>query len=114
MNKICALNEKKCIPCEGGIPPLSQKEIAKLLEELQGGWLLNKAGHLYKKYAFPNFVMAMEFANEITKFAEEEAHHPDLAISWGACAVEIWTHKINGLTESDFILAAKIDTLKQD
>lgn len=108
------LSEKTCVPCYGGIPPLDQKEIDRLLGEVQGKWSVNELGHLYKKYEFPDFTTAMEFANKIAEIAEQEAHHPDLAISWGACCVEIWTHKISGLTESDFILAAKIDAIKND
>jgi 4a-hydroxytetrahydrobiopterin dehydratase len=114
MIKTCGLSEKKCIPCQGTVPPLEQKEINRLLRELQTKWLVNEFGHLYKSYEFPNFITAMEFANEITKIAEQEDHHPDLTISWGRCIIEIWTHKINGLTESDFILAAKIDGIKND
>ncbi|AFC72089.1 pterin-4-alpha-carbinolamine dehydratase [Rickettsia rhipicephali] len=94
------LSEKRCVPCEGGVPPLEKKEIDKLLVQLQSEW----------KYKFSNFIKAMEFANKITEIAEQEAHHPDLTISWGACSVEIWTHKIDGLTENDFILAAKIES----
>ena len=104
------LSEKKCIPCEGGVRPLEKKEIDKLLAELQNEWQVNELGHLYKKYKFPNFVKALDFANKIAAIAEQEVHHPDLNISWGVCNVEIWTHKINGLTENDFILAAKIES----
>ncbi|MFV9957209.1 MAG: 4a-hydroxytetrahydrobiopterin dehydratase, partial [Rickettsia conorii subsp. raoultii] len=86
------LSEKRCIPCEGGVLPLEKKEIDKLLVQLQSEWQVNALG-------------PMEFANKITEIAEQEAHHPDLTISWGACSVEIWTHKIDGLTENDFILA---------
>ncbi|MGX6959963.1 MAG: 4a-hydroxytetrahydrobiopterin dehydratase [Rickettsia endosymbiont of Pentastiridius leporinus] len=111
MTTTCSLSEKRCIPCEGGIPPLEKKEIDKLLSELQNDWIINELGHLYKKYKFPDFMEAMEFANKIAEIAEQEAHHPDLTISWEACSVEIWTHKISGLTESDFILAAKIENI---
>ena len=114
MTKTCELSKKKCIPCHGGIPPLEQKEIDKFLSELPSKWLINEFGHLYKVYTFLNFVDAMSFANNITDIAEQEDHHPDLAISYGQCTVEIWTHKINGLTESDFILAAKIDGINNE
>ncbi|AFB25948.1 MULTISPECIES: 4a-hydroxytetrahydrobiopterin dehydratase [spotted fever group] len=103
-------SEKRCIPCEGGVPPLEKKEIDKLLVQLQSEWQVNALGPLYKKYKFSNFIKAMEFANKITEIAEQEAQHPDLTISWGACSVEIWTHKIDGLMENDFILAAKIES----
>ena len=114
MTKTCELSEKKCIPCHGDIPPLEKKEIDKFLKNLPSQWLINELGHLYKDYTFLNFIDAMNFANKIAEIAEQEDHHPDLAISYGQCIVEIWTHKINGLTESDFILAAKIDSIKCD
>ncbi|OJX13140.1 MAG: pterin-4-alpha-carbinolamine dehydratase [Caedibacter sp. 37-49] len=73
---------------------------------------MNKAGHLYKEFRFDNFIDAMTFANQIADMAEKEAHHPNLTITWGLCIVEIWTHDVGGLTENDFILAAKIGILK--
>jgi 4a-hydroxytetrahydrobiopterin dehydratase len=81
----------------------------RLLAQLGGQWRLNPDGHLAVRYAFSNFVEAMSFANRIAEIAEAEQHHPDLTVRWGVCEVEIWTHKIDGLTESDFILAAKIE-----
>ena len=112
MNKFneCLLN-KKCQPCQGRVPPLPSEEVERLLEELGEKWALNTAGHLYKEYDFSDFMGPMNLANKIAALAEREGHHPDLTISWGRCAVEIWTHKINGLTENDFILAAKIGSL---
>ncbi|OJW47164.1 MAG: 4a-hydroxytetrahydrobiopterin dehydratase [Alphaproteobacteria bacterium 41-28] len=112
MNKSteCLLN-KKCQPCQGGVPPLPSEDIERFLKEVGGEWSLNTRGHLYKEYRFNDFMGPMNLANKIAALAEREGHHPDLAISWGRCVVEIWTHKINGLTESDFILAAKIDSL---
>lgn len=112
MSDTCSLSDKHCIPCQGGVPPLNQQEISQLLVQLTGNWQINEVGHLTKSYSFHNFIDAMHFANQIAQIAEEEAHHPDLTIAWGKCAVEIWTHKINGLTESDFILAAKIEAIK--
>ncbi len=110
---IC-LSDKTCVPCRGGVPPLSKQVVKGLLLELGSGWALNKAGHLYKEYPFTNFQAALSFANQVGTIAEEEGHHPDLKIAWGLCAVEIWTHKINGLTESDFILAAKIEKINEN
>lgn len=110
-NKACELSEKKCIPCHGGIPALKKEEIDRLLDKLEDKWLVNEFGHLYRIYTFHNFVDTMDFANKIAEIAEQENHHPDLIISYGKCIVEIWTHKIDGLTESDFILAAKIDCI---
>jgi 4a-hydroxytetrahydrobiopterin dehydratase len=84
----------------------------KLLKELKDGWCINEAGHLYREYLFDNFIEALSFATQIGNLAEKEGHHPSLTIAWGKCTVEIWTHKINGLTESDFILAAKIEIIR--
>lgn len=104
-----SLSRKSCIPCQGGIPPLTSEDTRKLLSELGQGWEVNPDGHLTKSYTHKDFMSAMTQANRIADIAEAENHHPDLAIKWGSCTVEIWTHKINGLTESDFILAAKIE-----
>lgn len=103
----CLVN-KSCSPCQGGVPPFEEKKVIKLLKELGNEWTLNDAGHLYKEYLFKDFREPMVFATRVAEIAEREAHHPDLRIAWGSCTVEIWTHKINGLTENDFILAAKI------
>ena len=103
------LAEQKCIPCSGGVPPLVKESAETLLRELDQGWRLNAADHLERAYLFDDFAQAMAFANKVGDVAEEEGHHPDLYIAWGLCRVEIWTHKIAGLTESDFYLAAKAD-----
>ena len=103
------LADQQCIPCRGGVPPLPKKRIDQLLAELESGWRLNDEGHLLRTYEFPDFAASMAFANRIGDIAEEQGHHPDLHIGWGRCAVEVWTHKIDGLTESDFFLAAKAD-----
>lgn len=104
-----SLAEQKCIPCSGGVPPLAKARAQALLRELDSGWRLNANGHLERAYAFEDFAQAMVFANKVANVAEAEGHHPDLHIAWGMCKVEIWTHKISGLTESDFYLAAKAD-----
>lgn len=109
-SKTCLLN-RTCVPCQGGMPALTHAKAEKYLLELGGAWGLNDKGHIYKTYTFKNFMEAMNFANQVAEIAEKEGHHPDLKISWGACQIEIWTHKIEGLTESDFILAAKIENL---
>jgi 4a-hydroxytetrahydrobiopterin dehydratase len=103
------LADHKCIPCRGGIPPMGRARAEELLRELDEGWRLNSAGHLERIYAFKNFAEAMVFANQVAAIAEAEGHHPDLHIAWGKCGVEVWTHKIKGLTESDFYFAAKTD-----
>ena len=102
------LAEKRCIPCRGGVPPLNHAEIDKLLPQVPG-WEVANQHHLMRTYKFPDFVSALAFVNRVGEVAEEEGHHPDLYLSWGRVEVRIWTHKIDGLTESDFILAAKID-----
>ena len=83
--------------------------IDELLKQLDAGWALNAAGHLERHYAFREFVDALDFANRVGTIAEQQGHHPDLHVGWGRCGVEIWTHKIDGLTDSDFYLAAKVD-----
>jgi 4a-hydroxytetrahydrobiopterin dehydratase len=102
------LADQQCIPCRGGVPPLASSRVAALLKELGGGWKVNTAGHLERAYDFKDFKAALEFANAVGEIAEQQGHHPDLYVRWGECRVEIWTHKISWLTESDFYLAAKI------
>lgn len=104
------LASKKCVPCRGGIPPLRAVEIQPLLVQLNG-WEAFENKHLQKTFTFKDFVGALDFVNQIGGIAEEEDHHPDLYLAWGRVEIKIWTHKINGLSESDFILAAKIDAL---
>lgn len=105
------LAEKKCVPCRGGIPPLKGKELEDLLEKLVGGWQSIEEHHLEKTYTFKNFREALEFTNAVGQIAEDEGHHPDIELGWGRVLVRTWTHKIDGLTESDFILAAKVDQI---
>ncbi len=102
------LADKKCVPCKGGTPPLTAEEIAPLLSQLDN-WQVEGNKKLIKSYPFKNFVQAVDFVNAITKVAEEEGHHPDLYVRWGEVKAFIWTHTIDGLTESDFVMAAKID-----
>ncbi len=103
------LADQTCVPCRGGVPPLPAHRIEALLKELGHGWALSQNGHLERLYTFKDFVQSMAFANKVGAVAEAEGHHPDLYVAWGKCKVEVWTHKINGLTESDFYLAAKAD-----
>jgi len=104
-----ALADQQCIPCRGGVPPLPRDRIDALLGQLESGWTLTPQGHLLRTYEFRDFAAAMAFANRVGDIAEAQGHHPDLHVGWGRCGVEIWTHKIEGLTESDFFLAAKAD-----
>ena len=103
------LADNPCVPCRGGVPPMEEARAQALLTELEPGWRLNGAGHLERTFPFKDFARALEFANKVGAVAEREGHHPDLYVAWGQCRVEIWTHKIKGLTESDFYLAAKAD-----
>jgi 4a-hydroxytetrahydrobiopterin dehydratase len=106
------LASKTCVPCRGGVPPLAGEELRKLESQLEG-WSVINEHHLERNFKFPDFRTALVFTNRVGALAEEQGHHPDICLSWGKVAVTIWTHKINGLTESDFILAAKIDRLTQ-
>ncbi len=105
------LADKKCIPCKDGTAPMPTDQAKKLLPQLNSTWKFNDANHLEAAYTFKTFHQALQFANKVGDLADEQGHHPDLYISWGKCNVEIWTHKIQGLSESDFILSAKIDLL---
>ena len=104
------LSSKQCVPCRGGVPPLRGDEIQPLLTQLNG-WEVVLQHHLKKNYGFSNFAEALKFVNRVGELAEDQGHHPDICFGWGKVEVTIWTHKIDGLTESDFILAAKIDEL---
>src|SRR5205814_1469492 len=99
---------KHCVPCRGGHPPLGADEIARLLPQLDG-WEAVSSHHLTKSWKFPDFAQALRFVNRIGEIAEGEGHHPDVFLAWGRVKVELWTHKVDGLTESDFVLAARID-----
>lgn len=105
------LVEKTCIPCQGGVPPLAGAELESLAAQLGEGWRVINGHHLEKELRFPNFRDALAFANRVGALAEEQNHHPDLHVAWGKVKVTIWTHKIDGLTESDFVFAAKVDRL---
>jgi 4a-hydroxytetrahydrobiopterin dehydratase len=107
------LAERHCVPCEGGVRPLTADEEAPLLDQL-AGWRVEEAdGHrqLARAFRFRDFVAAVEFVNRIVPVAEAEGHHPDLLVTWGRVRVQLWTHAAGGLTENDFVLAARIDRL---
>ena len=105
------LAEKTCVPCRGGIPPLRPEEIAPLHAQLGSDWEITDNHHLRKTYRFKNFKEALAFTNRIGELAESIGHHPDIYLAWGKVTLEIWTHKIDGLAEADFIFAAKCDKL---
>ena len=104
------LASQQCVPCRGGVPPLPNEEITKLQAQLEG-WEVVSGHHLRKEYKFEDFKETQAFVNRVGELAEEQGHHPDICFGWGRAEITIWTHKIDGLTESDFILAAKIDRL---
>jgi 4a-hydroxytetrahydrobiopterin dehydratase len=104
------LASRTCVPCRGGVPPMRGEEIGEFLAELDG-WQVVREHHLLKTYTFKDFREALEFVNRIGQLAEEQGHHPDICFGWGRAEITIFTHKIDGLSESDFILAAKTDAL---
>ena len=103
------LAKKPCIPCKGGVPPLKGAKLDDLLEKLKNDWKIIKEHHLEKEYSFKNFKEALNFTIKVGELAENQGHHPDIFLAWGKVKLTIWTHKIDGLTESDFIFAAKAD-----
>jgi 4a-hydroxytetrahydrobiopterin dehydratase len=105
------LAEKKCSACEGGVPPIEGEALDTILKELGGDWKVVNEHHLEKGFSFKDFKGALAFTNKVGALAEQEGHHPEIHLAWGKVRIILWTHKINGLSESDFILAAKIDKL---
>ena len=103
------LAKKTCIPCKGGVPPLKGTKLDELLEKLKNDWKIIKEHHLEKEYSFKNFKEALSFTIKIGELSENQGHHPDIFLAWGKVKLTIWTHKIDGLTESDFIFAAKAE-----
>ena len=99
------------MPCRGDTPPLPPNEIASLHSQINSEWRVIKQHHLEREFTFKNFRDGLTFTNQIGELAEQQGHHPDIHLSWGKVIIQIWTHAIDGLTESDFILAAKIDEL---
>jgi 4a-hydroxytetrahydrobiopterin dehydratase len=110
-NRSCALAQRECIPCRGGAAPLQGEGLEKLLAELGGGWKAAEGKRLEKEFQFKDFREALAFANKVGELAERVNHHPDITICWGKTKVVIWTHKIGGLSEADFVFAAKVDGL---
>ncbi len=104
------LASKTCVPCKGGVPALRGAELAALADQIPL-WKVVNDHHITRAFTFSDFKQALAFVNQAGAIAEEQGHHPDILLTWGKAEVTIWTHKVNGLTESDFILAAKIDAL---
>jgi 4a-hydroxytetrahydrobiopterin dehydratase len=105
------LASKSCVPCRGGVPALRGTELQNLQKQVPE-WAVVQEHHLRRVFTFPDFVSALAFVNKVGDIAEKEGHHPDIYLAWGKVEITIWTHKIDGLTESDFVLAAKIDKIK--
>jgi 4a-hydroxytetrahydrobiopterin dehydratase len=104
------LADKTCVPCRGDVPPLRDEELEELHRQVPG-WELVEKHHLKRNFRFDNFRDALTFVNEVGRIAEKQGHHPDIEFGWGRAEIMIFTHKIDGLTESDFIFAAKVDRL---
>ncbi len=105
------LAAKTCVPCRGGVPALKGGELEPLRRQVPT-WNIVNEHHLQKTFTFPDFRRALAFVNTVGELAEEQGHHPNINLTWGRVEVSIWTHKIDGLVESDFILAAKIDQIQ--
>jgi len=106
------LAARNCVPCRGGTPPLGAAERDALLRQLGGEWVVVEGHHLLKEYRFSDFATALAFVNRVGAVAEAEGHHPDIELTWGRVAIKISTHAVDGLTESDFVLAAKADAVR--
>ena len=106
----CPLADRTCAPCKGDSQPLAGDELRALYSQV-AGWRLVDDARLRKTFKFPNFALALEFVNRVGEIAERQGHHPDIHLAWGKADIELYTHKIRGLSESDFILAARIDAI---
>ena len=104
------LADKQCVPCRGGVPPLKGSALEKLHSQV-ARWTVTKDHHIHREFKFPDFQKALDFVNRVGALAEEQGHHPDILLAWGKAEITLWTHSIDGLSESDFIMAAKIDRL---
>jgi len=105
------LKMQRCVPCEGGVPPVRGGELTALAGEVDDGWKVVDEHHIEREFSFPDFAKALEFTNAVGAIAEDEGHHPDIELGWGRVNVKLWTHAAGGLTKNDFIVAAKIDAL---
>jgi 4a-hydroxytetrahydrobiopterin dehydratase len=105
------LASKTCVPCKGGTPSLRGDALKALYAELDRGWDLVGEHHLERGFRFPDFVTALAFVDRVGAMSEEQNHHPDIFLAWGQARIKIWTHKVDGLTESDFVYAAKCDRI---
>lgn len=108
---LAALAEKDCVPCKAGTPPLQGAALNDLRSRLGGGWMVVDDHHLEKEFKFKDFRKALDFTNAVGALAESQNHHPDILLSWGKARITLWTHTVGGLSEADFVLAAKIESL---
>ncbi|HEY7099405.1 MAG TPA: 4a-hydroxytetrahydrobiopterin dehydratase [Terriglobales bacterium] len=106
------LASKTCVPCRGGVPALKGTDLEKIQKEVPE-WKVVNEHHLTRTFTFPDFKQALDFVNRVGALAEEQGHHPDILLTWGRAEITLWTHKIDGLTESDFIMAAKIEGVQK-
>lgn len=113
MNQELPLSERSCLPCRGEEQALSAQQVEQLLPQLDG-WHLEDDHHLLRVFEFEDFVTALGHVNRVSEVAEELGHHPNISFTWGRVEIRIWTHAIDGLTEADFVLAAKIDCCTRD
>ncbi|HEX3352916.1 MAG TPA: 4a-hydroxytetrahydrobiopterin dehydratase [Terriglobales bacterium] len=104
------LASQTCVPCRGGVPPMKGRELQGILQQVPQ-WKAVDEHHITRTFTFPDFKQALEFVNRVGEVAEHQGHHPDILLTWGKVEITLWTHKIDGLTHSDFIMAAKIDQL---
>jgi 4a-hydroxytetrahydrobiopterin dehydratase len=105
------LGKKKCKPCEGGVAPLNEEEVAEYRKQIMDDWKVTENKKISKEYLFVNYRHSMDFVNKVANLAEEEGHHPVMHVFYGRVVIELWTHAIDGLSENDFIMAFKIDRL---
>jgi len=110
---MASLASKTCVPCRGGTPPLKGNELEQIHKQLpqSAEWKVVNQHHITRTFTFPDFKQALDFVNRVGALAEEQGHHPDIFLTWGKAEITLWTHKVGGLSESDFIMAAKIDQL---
>jgi 4a-hydroxytetrahydrobiopterin dehydratase len=104
------LASKTCVPCRGGTPPLKGEQLHSYSHQLPN-WHVVDEHHITRTFTFPDFQKALDFVNRVGAVAEEQGHHPDIFLTWGKVGITLWTHSVNGLSESDFIMAAKIDQI---